>query len=68
MAYLRDDVLEVRLSPRLRGMRHHGEHCVVELLVFVVQEDELRPEVGLLRCAQDFWNVDSRPEEKALVK
>ena len=46
--YLCNYVLEVRLSPRLRGMRHHGEYCVVELLVFVVQEDELRPKVGLL--------------------
>ena len=36
-----DDLLEEALLPGLRGVGHHGEHGIVVLLVFVVEEDQL---------------------------
>ena len=46
--YLGDDVFELALLPGVCGVVHHGDDGVVELLVLVVQEDQLRPQVGLL--------------------
>ena len=47
---LGDNVLELALPPRLCGMGHHGEDGVVILLVLVVQEHKLWPQVSLLGC------------------
>lgn len=52
--YLGDDVFEVALPPRLGGVLHHGERGVVVLLVLVVQEHQLRPQVRVLGGAQDL--------------
>ena len=49
-----DDVLEMTLLPGLRGVGHHREHGVVVLLVLVVEEDQLGPEVGLLSCTENL--------------
>ena len=63
VGHLGDDVLEVALLPRVRRVVHHGDDRVVELLVLVVQEHELRPQMRLLGSAQDLGDVDMRPEE-----
>jgi hypothetical protein len=54
VGHLRDDVLEVGLAPRLRGVCHHGERRVVVLLVLVVQEDQLCPQVGLFSSTKNL--------------
>lgn len=54
MTHFGDDVLEVSLAPGLGGVLHHGERGVVELLVLVVQEHQLRPQVRVLRGAEDL--------------
>merc|ERR1719320_2227196 len=60
---LSNDVLKMPLPPSLCRVRHHGKHCVVVLLVLVVQEDQLSPEVRLLCSSQHLWNVDTGPEQ-----
>ena len=50
--YLSDDILEVPLPPSLCGVGHHGQHGVIKLLVLVVQEHQLGPEVSLLGRSQ----------------
>ena len=52
MAYLGDDVFELALLPGIGGVAHHGDDGVVVLLVLVIQEHQLRPQVGLLRRPQ----------------
>jgi len=52
VSHLRDDVLEVTLLPRVRRVVHHRYDRVVVLLVFVVQEYKLRPQVRLVGGAQ----------------
>jgi hypothetical protein len=52
VTYLGNDILEVALPPCLGGVGHHGERCVVVLLVLVVQEHQLSPQVRLLSCSQ----------------
>ena len=54
VGHLRDDILEVALLPGLGGMGHHSEDGVVVLLVLVVEEDKLGPEVGLLSCTKNL--------------
>ena len=49
---LGDDVLKRALLPGLCGVGHHGQHSIVVLLVLVIEEDELRPEMGLLGSPQ----------------
>ena len=61
--HLCDDILEVALSPRLCWVSHHGQDCVVVLLVLVVQEHQLCPEVSLLGSTQHLGDVHSAPEE-----
>ena len=48
-------------------MLHHGGDGVVVLLVLVVQEDQLGPEVGLLSGTQHLGDVDARPEELQML-
>jgi len=52
VSHLRDDVFEVTLLPRVRRVVHHRYDRVVVLLVFVVQEHQLRPQVRLVGGAQ----------------
>ena len=52
--YLCDDILEVALPPGVGGVGHHGDDGVVKLLVLVVEEYKLRPQVSLLSCTQDL--------------
>ena len=52
VGHLRDDVLEVALLPRVRRVVHHRYDRVVILLVLVVQEYELRPQVSLVCCSK----------------
>ncbi len=54
VGHLGDDVLEVRLAPRLCRVSHHGQCGVVVFLVFVVQEDQLGPEVGLFSSSKNL--------------
>lgn len=54
------DLLELVVLPCVGGALHHGEGGVVELVVLDVEEDELRPEVSLLRGANDLGNVCGR--------
>lgn len=61
--HLGDELLELVLLPGLGRVRHHGEHRVVELLVLVVEEDELGPQVRRLGRAQHLRDVQARPEE-----
>lgn len=63
VGHLRDDVLEVALAPGLGRVRHHGEHCVVVLLVLVVEEHQLAPQVRGFGSSQDLRDVDARPEQ-----
>ena len=53
-AYLGDNLLEVLLSPALCRVLHHGEGGVVVLLVLVVEEDELGPQVSLFGSAKNL--------------
>ena len=46
-----DDILEKSLLPTWCRMCHHCLYGVVVLLVLVVQEHQLRPQVGLLCCS-----------------
>ena len=50
--HLCDDILELTLLPGLRRMSHHRQHCIVVFLVLVIEEDQLRPKVGLLSCTK----------------
>ncbi len=43
------------LTPSFGGMTHHGQNSVVILLVLVVQEHQLGPQVGVLSSAQNLW-------------
>ena len=56
MCDLGDDVLELRLPPGLGGVGHDGQDGVVKLVVLVVQEHELGPQVGLLGSAEYLGN------------
>ncbi len=58
VGHLGDDVLEVRLAPRLCRVSHHGQRGVVVFLVFVVQEDQLGPEVGLFSSSKNLIKID----------
>ena len=57
-----DDVLEMALFPGLGRVVHHGDDGVIKLLVFVVQEHQLCPQVGLFRCSQDLQYHKDLPE------
>ena len=50
--HLSDDILEVRLFPGVSGMIHHGDDCIVVLLILVIQEYQLTPKMRLLCCPQ----------------
>ena len=52
VGHLGDDFLEEALLPGLCGMGHHGQGRVVVLLILVVKEHQLRPQVSLLRSSQ----------------
>ena len=65
--YLGDDVFELPLLPGICRVVHHGDDGIVELLVLVVQEDQLGPQVSLLRRSQDLWDVNSGPEELQML-
>ena len=54
---LDDNLLELVVVPRIGGALHHGESGVVELVIVNVEEDELRPKVGLLGGAEDLRDV-----------
>ena len=54
VGHLCDDVFELALLPRLRRVGHHREDSIVVLLVLVIEEDELRPEMGLLGCTKNL--------------
>lgn len=54
--HLGDHLLEETLLPRLRGVCHHGEGGVIILLVLVVEEDKLRPQMCLLSSSQNLNN------------
>ena len=60
VGHLRDHVLEVVLAPRLGRVSDHGRDRVVVLLVLVVEEDQLRPQVRLLGGAQHLFFLPSR--------
>ncbi len=51
---LGDDVLELRLPPGLGGVGHDGQDGVVKLIVLVVQEHKLRPQMSLLCRTQNL--------------
>lgn len=53
-SYLSDDIFEVSFSPCIRGVCHHGDYGVVKLLVLVVEEHQLGPEVSLLCGTKDL--------------
>lgn len=65
--YLGDDVFELALLPGICRVVHHGDDGVVVLLVFVIQEDKFGPQVSLLCCSQDLWDVNSWPEELQML-
>jgi len=52
--YLGDDILKVALFPRIRRVVHHRYDGVVVLLVFVVEEHQLGPQVGLVGRSQNL--------------
>ena len=54
-----DYVFELSLLPGICWMIHHGDDGIVILLILVVQEDQLGPQVSLFCCSQDFWDVNS---------
>ena len=54
VGHLGDDVLEVGLAPSLGGVSHHGQGGVVVLLVLVVQEDQLCPQMGLFSSTKNL--------------
>ena len=60
VGHLGDDLLEEAFPPGLGGVGHHGEDGIVVLLVLVVEEDQLRPQVGLLYCTEDLYRRESR--------
>ena len=49
-----DNVLEMALTPRLSGVLDHRHDGVVILLILVIQEDQLVPQVRLFRCPKDL--------------
>lgn len=52
--HLGDDVFELALLPGICWVVHHGDDGVVVLLVLVVKEHELPPQVGLLRGPENL--------------
>ena len=64
LAYLCDDVFELALLPGVGGVAHHGDDGVVVLLVLVVQEHKLRPQVGLLRRPQHLSRETSERSQE----
>jgi len=58
----------VVLAPCLGGVGDHGDDGVVVLFVFVVEEDELGPEVSLVGGTQHFRDIDTRPGEMRKVR
>ena len=54
VGHLCHHVLEMALLPGLRGVGHHRQDSIVVLLVLVVEEDKLRPEVGLLSSTENL--------------
>ena len=61
-AYLGNDILELALFPGVGGVAHHGDDGVVVLLVLVVQEHQLCPQVGLLSRPQYLKQAERRKE------
>lgn len=57
---LGDDVFEQALLPGIGRMVHHGDDGVVVLLVLVVEEHQLGPEVGLLRCPENLRHTHTQ--------
>lgn len=52
--HLGDDVFELALLPGVGRVVHHGDDGIVILLVLVIEEHELCPEVGLLCCPENL--------------
>lgn len=63
---LDDDLLELVMLPSVGGTLHHRESSVVELVVFDVEENKLRPQMCLLRSPDDLGYVFFRYEEAAV--
>lgn len=55
--YLGNNVFELALLPGIRWVVHHGDDGVVVLLVLVIEEHQLPPEVGLLRCPENLLHT-----------
>ena len=66
--YLCDDIFELTLLPGLSWMSHHRQHCIVVLFVLVVEEDQLRPEVGLLSCTKHLHVKCARVANERIKK
>ena len=60
---LDNDVLERVVLPRIGRALHHRQSGVVPLVVVAVQEHQLGPQIGLLRCTDHLRDVDARPEQ-----
>lgn len=52
--YLGDNVFELALLPGVGRVVHHGDDGVVVLLVLVIEEHQLRPQVGLFCCPENL--------------
>eukprot|EP00050_Salpingoeca_kvevrii_P006202 m.287993 g.287993 ORF g.287993 m.287993 type:complete len:381 (+) comp11879_c0_seq1:284-1426(+) len=64
---LDDHLLERVLLPGLGGVLHHGRHTLVIVLILVVQEHKLAPEMRLLGGAQHLGDVDARPVHLQMI-
>ena len=62
VGHLCDDLFEEALPPGLGGVGDHGQDGVVVLLVLVIEEDQLGPQVCLLCCTQDLGGGGRREE------
>ena len=52
--YFWNNVFEKPFFPSICWMRHHCENGVVILLVFIVKENQLCPQMRLLCCPEDL--------------
>ena len=59
-----NNVLEVGLLPGFSGMGHHGQDSVVILFILVVQEHQLRPEMGLF-CSTQYLREGRREKDSS---
>lgn len=52
--HLGDNVFKLAFFPGIRRMVHHGDDGIVIFLVFIIEEHQLCPEVGLLSCPENL--------------